>query len=110
MCPAPQAFSTHWEAGTVLDLCCYHQVSAPHFNFMAWACLRSVAHKEEWDCRMPVFTVEICDGFVCLGSEKLVFPPCKNKLNMKTSDSIHALFISTACERNGEKKNPVFVK
>lgn len=42
---------------------------------------------------------------MCLGSEKLVFPPCKNKLNMKTSDSIHALFISTACERNGEKKN-----
>lgn len=47
---------------------------------------------------------------MCLGSEKLVFPPCKNKLNMKTSDSIQALFISTACERNGEKKTPVFVK
>lgn len=81
---------------------------------MAWGCLRSVGHKEECDCRMPAFTMEIYDGFerafVCLGLEKLVFPPHKNKLNVKSSDSIQALFITTACERNGEKKNPVFVK
>lgn len=47
---------------------------------------------------------------MCLGLEKLVFPLHKNKLNVKSSDSIQALFITTACERNGEKKNPVFVK
>lgn len=80
MCPGPQAFSTLWEAGTVLDLHCCHQVLASHFHFMAPGCLRGVGDEEEHDCRMPVFKwkfVVVLRGFVRLGLEKLRFPPQK---------------------------------
>lgn len=47
---------------------------------------------------------------LCVRDQESCFLPPKNKLNVKSSDAVQALFINAACERNGEKKNPVFAK
>lgn len=54
--------------------------------------------------------VVVLRGLCVFGIRKVVFFPSKNKLNVKSFDSIQALFINTACINTGEKKNPVFVK
>lgn len=110
MCPAPQAFSTHWEAGTLLDWHFYHQVLHSHLHFMA--CLRVLEMKRNMTagCQFLQWKfVVVLTGLCVFGIRKVGFP-LKQKPNVKISDSRKALFINTACERNGEKKNPVFVK
>lgn len=47
---------------------------------------------------------------LCVRDQESCFLPPKNKLNVKSSDAVQALFINAACERNGEKKNPAFAK
>lgn len=72
-----------------------------------WLSQGGAGDEEEHNCRMGVFTMEICDGserVLCFQDQRDSYFPQRDKLNAKSSDSAESLRFKQLVREMGEKR------